>query len=287
VSAPKRRRKTAESEIANRIRAYAATYAATGEKEYARGILDAANMVDDLLSRGRRLGMAEAPADPSLDERVARLEVAVAELRKAAPPRGIVGIRVARAAPSHLAALVREAPAEPKSNGRLAPAREPASIDAASALVAGELRALTAIAQRAEVGATTDELVAMVGLRTTSIKHYLGNLRAGGYVTSEKGRHRATADGKARVAGECALPSGVELCQRWLSDGKLSRGEATLLRTISESPEPVDISTLFGIATGLRATSVKAYITKLRWRRLVVRLKRGQVILAPILRAHG
>jgi hypothetical protein len=284
MSAPKRRRKTPESDIANRIRAYAATYAATGEKEYARGILDAANMVDDLLSRGRRLGMGDPPADTSLDERVTRLEVAVAELTKGASRRGIVGIRVARVHRTELAALVRKAPAEPKPNGLLAPAREAAGVDGASALTVGEVRTLTAIAKRAEVGATTDELVAMVALRTTSIKTYLGNLRAGGYVTSEKGRHRATADGKARVYGLAPIPSGAELCQRWLSDGKLSRGEETLLRTISESPGPVEVSALFGIATGLQATSVKTYLGKLRRRKLLVRPKPGAVTLAPILR---
>jgi hypothetical protein len=264
----KRRGKTPETDAARSVRAYAATYAAAGQKQRAQGMLDAADMFDELASRGGRLG--ERPPQTDLVARVERLERTVDSLR--------------RRSLADSPALLADDGVKPKvQNGRaravglsLVETTEP------SFLQPGEERSLAAVAQR-EGGASTDELVAIVGYRTTSIKTYLGNLRAAAYVESSKGWHRATESGMRRAAALPKVPVGKALRVWWLESGKLATGESKLLQSLVDEGS-VTVSDLVGEATGLQATSVKTYLGHLRRRRLVVRPTKGKVALAPILR---
>jgi hypothetical protein len=278
-----RRRKTPETEPARRIRAYAATYAAGGQKDRAQGMLDAADMVDELASRGGRLGERQPQTD--LEARVARLERTVDSLKRALADRTFVPDDLLGVA--SVVGIKGLAPAKTKptmQNGRppQAPFRSVAQTADPSFLQPGEERCLAALAQR-EGGASTDELVAIVGYRTTSIKTYLGNLRAAAYVESSKGWHRATESGMRRAAALPRVPVGKALRVWWLESGKLATGESKLLQSLVDEAS-VTISDLFGEATGLQATSVKTYLGHLRRRRLIVRPTKGKVALAPILR---
>jgi hypothetical protein len=145
----------------------------------------------------------------------------------------------------------------------------------------GEWRILAAVSQAGELGRRNDALTAMVDYRATSLRTYLGNLRAAGYVETRAGVHVATDAGRARVADYPALPVGADLLEWWCS--RLSGGERRILREVAGASDALSVSRLVGEGTtGLRETSVRTYLGTLS-RRKLVRRAGGKVALAPIL----
>lgn len=268
----KRRRKTPETDIAAEIRKYANGYAATGQKEHADGMLQAADMVDGFMAKARTNAHSGAKVH-SIDLSPSNsLEARVAELEK------IVSVKY----PLLLEATVKERPERrPKPNGAPVPVGDPS-------LSAGEYRILAAIVQRGGLaataqrgGVTLDELTAIVNLRATSLRTYLGNLRAAGYSMVSGGRHYPTDEGVSRVGGSPTIPYGSKLLEWWL-DGHLSPGEERILRAVASSGSVSvhAVRDLIGETTGLRATSVRTYLNNLS-RRKLIRRGYGGVTLAP------
>ena len=136
----------------------------------------------------------------------------------------------------------------------------------------------------AERDVTSDELTAVVQYRATSLRVYLGNLRAAGFLTTERGRHYVTEEGAARAAlgAQEIVRFGPELFAWWMA-GQLSTGEEKLLQRIAEAPGPIEAADLIGETTGLKATSVRTYLNKLSARKLITRPERGKIAIAPIL----
>jgi hypothetical protein len=276
-----RRRKTPVTTIAAQIRAYAVNYAASGQKDHAAGMIQAAGMIDELASRDGGLLEPVKAAQPSgahgsafalLEARVARLEAAMRS-----PGATLLAV------PAVLE-MDRASSGESKTPRNIARSLVGEEVS----LTPGEERILAAVAQSAysagnneDTGRSNDELTAMVDYRATSLRTYLGNLRAAGYVETARGRHVTTSAGYARVKDYPRLPIGDALYKWWVD--KLSGGEATILRGIEAHQGGVRLDELCGPATGLKATSVRTYVGALLRRRLIVRTAKGCVALAPIL----
>lgn len=154
--------------------------------------------------------------------------------------------------------------------------------EAGVSLSTGEGLILAAIVQRGD--ATNDELTAMLDYRETSLRTYLGNLRAAGYVESEGGRHRATQAGETHGSGYGQQKTGHDLFLWWTD--QLSEGEAKILRLIYNF-DTTHVAALVGPPTGLKETSVRTYVGHLLRRKLIVRADHGKVSLAPILKENA
>ena len=277
-----RRRKTPETEIAKKIRMYAKTYAADGQRERAEGMIQAADVVDELSARGH----------PGAAALVGSLELGPSPTDDGPSPTDDGGLRLLFSLLEKRVTVLERAQSSKISNGAsLGPFRvvhadgnphnrEFKPADGEPSLSPGELRILAAADQH--YGVTNDELTAMVDYRATSLRTYLGNLRAAGYITTKNGIHHATESGIMRAQGHPTILFGAKLYQWWLS--RLSTGEEKILRAVGESGDGLEVSTLVGEATGLRATSVRTYLNKLSSRRLITRPAQGKVALSESLR---
>jgi hypothetical protein len=285
-----RRRKTPETAISAKIRTYAATYAASGQKERAEGMLQAADLIDDMVKRGALL--PQVGADPmtsqDIEVRFAAIEKNLyAVMKIVGKPEGLVTIeykdtngllgKVSSPSRTRRSMLMRTVkPSSVLEQGSSGSTEE-------VLLSTGEGRILAAIAQRGRTGASLDELIAMVDYRETSLRTYLGNLRAAGYIETVAGRHLALEAGEVRVSSYPKLPIGAELGRWWLA--RLSAGERVLLERVVAARGSVAIVDLVGESTHLRETSVRTYIGLLMRRKLLVRPSKGNVALAPILKS--
>ena len=267
--------------VAAKIRAYAVNYAASGQKEHAAGMVQAADMIDELSARGGGLlePVKAAPLSGSHGSALTTLEARVAHLEAAL--RALEIIEAEETVPP------QEMDRKASRTGRT-PREMARSSGSTVSLTPGEERILAAVAQSAysagnseDTGRSNDELTAMVDYRATSLRTYLGNLRAAGYVETVRGRHMVTAAGSARVEDYQRLPVGDALYAWWV--GKLGAGEGVILRGIASKQGGVRLEELCGAATGLKATSVRTYAGALLSRRLIVRTAKGCVALAPIL----
>lgn len=272
-----RRRKTPETPIAARIRAYATGYEADGRDEWAGGMRQAADLVDSLLPLERAGNPLTPLLDPpplfgaptplsELEERVTRLEA-------------LIGGRTLSEFEERLSANAPPA----KTHKKRSPAREPGNgllSTPGAHLSTGEELILAALEEHGH--RSSDELSALVGYRSTSLRTYLGNLRAAGFVATGSGRHAATGAGEARVAGHTPLPIGKALFEQWLEI--LPLGERTILSYMGKAGrENLRVVDLVGDATRLKSTSVRTYLGSLARRKLIVRPSKGRVSLAPIL----
>jgi hypothetical protein len=275
-----------ETQLAELIRAHAAAYKAKGRDKHAGGMMQAADIIDGALNQA-------GTGDPTvarivmLEARVLKLEGAKSPLPPEMDRRSARGKQTPR---ETAADLVKAIEMEPARRGKrevplkrvaassgAAPAGDGVSTEDA-ALAPGELLALRAAAQVKAAGRTNDELIAIIGYKATSLRTFLGNLRAVGYMETAGGRHFATDAGAARVAGLGSLPVGSALLKAALE--KVSRGEAQILNRaahgVTEEHAPVvTLAALVGEATGLQATSVHE-AHRPRWHIRRLRRARGR-----------
>ena len=279
----RRTRKTLEQPVAVKIRAYAAGYAAGGQKEHAQGMLQAADIVDKLLGGTGAMPLGAALGASEIEARVARLETAVF-------PNG--SYEIGKMGPSSIAFAVRPAREKPPPKAITPLLTAPAlqiTPQGDVALVPGEECILAAIVQHGPPtgrlsGVSNSDLIALTDYQATSIRIYLGNLRAAQFVVTINGLHHATPAGRARVAGFDRIPIGAALYNRWL--GQRPPGEAKILRYAAEhaGAEGVPTRDPVGDAIGLQATSVRIYVGKLVHKKLLVRPTLGRIALSSILR---
>lgn len=268
----KRRRKTPETDVGARIRTYAATYAASGQKERAEGMLQAADMVDQALA-----GKSEQSVEPGLPVRddLRALERRVARLEQQMKPEVVGQKQRPLSIPSSAFTWldvdgVRHLH---RRNGMAI------SKESTPELAKGAASILSAVMGMPEKAATIDEIIALVGLKQTSVRKYVGDLIAAGYAKQEAGRVLVTDVGMAVqvTAWNCY---GQALFEWWL--GRLSTGENLILRHLHDQ-----VGTVAGLIAvpgiGLKQTSIRKYLGDLQRRRLIVRVSGGYQ-LAPILR---
>jgi DNA-binding IclR family transcriptional regulator len=129
---------------------------------------------------------------------------------------------------------------------------------------------LTAIAQNAAYGTSSEQISVLTGYKKTSKGEFLRQLKAAGYVAEEGQQYYATGDGLAALGDDFEpLPTGGALRAYWL--GKLSGGEQTFLRHLIDGyPESFDLQTLME-RTAYQKTSAGEYLRKLVARKLATR----------------
>ncbi len=154
----------------------------------------------------------------------------------------------------------RRTPAEPPGD-RLAP---------------GELKILTACAQYPDRGCTRDQLTVLTGYKRSSRDTYLQRLQARGFIQAGPSI-LATAEGIAALGPsfEPLPPSGTELLMHWR--GRLPEGERKILDVLVDAyPGSLQREAL-DEATGYRRSSRDTYVQRLRSRRLVEVVSRGEL----------
>jgi hypothetical protein len=286
-----RRKKTSATPIAEQIRRYAANYAASGQKEYAAGMAQAADIVDELTRKaGGSAPSSETPGrllEPARQATLAhvmrRLEALESRLDSLAHRKTLRLPRASTDAPKRESALPIVSPSSVSGD------------DMHAYLAMGEWRTLLALEALRERGASGDELTAITTYKKTSLRTFLGNLRAADFAATRSGRHYVTSAGLEAAAtrrseqGVAASASGwtpltgPRLLASHLSH--LSAGEQKILQYVAECPEPPRPSDIES-AVGLKKTSVRKYVGELKRRCLVVR-GGGRVALAPILREES
>lgn len=207
-----RRRKTPETPIATQIRTAAAVYAANGQKEHAQGMVQAADMLDELAKRAtafvvRREDMTP-PATPEIfgknfDEiraRLAKLEAAV-----------FIKSRI-RFVPGDSPTMAQK----PVANGLLeTPVFRPAG-SATEPRSPMDAKMLAVLAQRAPKPTTGAQLAILTGYsRSGSFSGALARLRKAGWIDGSGKYLTITDAGWPHAPKTDPLPRGTALLDFW------------------------------------------------------------------------
>lgn len=139
-----------------------------------------------------------------------------------------------------------------------------------SELGRGERKILTAIAQHPE-GCTRTQITVLTGYKRSSRDTYLQRLLSAGLV--EKQRHRliCTAAGIAYLGTDYEpLPTGYALQTYWL--GRLSKGEAAILKLLIDGYPNALARDAISEATGYKRSSRDTYLQRLVARELIDRV---------------
>jgi hypothetical protein len=150
------------------------------------------------------------------------------------------------------------------------------SAEPGSALPAGELQVLTAIAQHGDAGVTREQLSILTGYKRSTRDAYVQRLHGRGLVQLAGGRGLATGAGlEALGAGFEPLPTGDALREHWMA--RLPDGERQVLAVlIAAYPDAVERSAI-DAATPYKRSTRDAYLQRLAARKLVVPEGRGAV----------
>lgn len=149
-------------------------------------------------------------------------------------------------------------------------------IDAGGAtLPKGERAILIALAQYPD-GCMRDQLSVLTGYKRSSRDAYVQRLRERGLAESSGDIVGATVAGIDALGSDYQpLPTGADLLEHWL--GRLPTGEAAILRLVAAKyPNPADREWL-SEKSGYQRSSRDAYIQRLRSRKLVSPVGRGDV----------
>jgi hypothetical protein len=152
---------------------------------------------------------------------------------------------------------------------------EPPKPTPTGALPEGERAVLIALAQHTD-GCTRDQLSVLTGYKKSSRDAYVQRLRARGYAEAHGDTIKATWDGTRALGDDFKpLPTGAELLAHWLT--KLPSGEAAILRLVAEKYPRHAEREWISAKTGYQKSSRDAYIQRLRSRKLVEAVGRGEV----------
>lgn len=190
-------------------------------------------------------------------EKVARAKVAAMPLN--------VGKYMIRGPVERAAAAVTREPIRPRreTNG------------AGAELGKGEIAILTAVAQYAD-GVTREQLTVFTGYKRSSRDTYVQRLRAAELIEQAGEMLFATGAGVTALGTNFEpLPTGDKLREHWLA--RLPEGERRILEElVTAFPKSVERTALDDV-TGYRRSSRDTYLQRLRSRKLVVDVGRGEV----------
>ncbi len=139
----------------------------------------------------------------------------------------------------------------------------------------GERRILIAIAQDRR-GATREQLTVLTGYKRSSRDAYLQRLRERGAIQISGDTITATEDGIRALGSEYEpLPTGAALRAHWLN--RLPEGERRIFAILIEAyPDSVNRDSI-SESTAYKRSSRDAYVQRLRSRRLVDTIGRGEL----------
>jgi hypothetical protein len=287
------RSKTPETALGRQLRTFAAAYAATGQRDRAEGLLQAADTVDRELA-GVPINGVDDPlvavlriALEALTRATDRLTEAAADLASAAAVAGDTrpAHRPPRTPATADAFRGGHVPVEQLNGASARPRRATHSTSATEHRPVtgetGERRVLTAIAHHRD-GVTRPQLTVLTGYKRSSRDTYVQRVRARGLVDLRGERLVATAKGIAELGPDFRPlpPSGLELRAHWLTH--LPEGERRVLAFLLEAGRAVSRDEV-SAATDYRRSSRDSYIQRLAARELVVTVASGQIAAAPLL----
>jgi DNA-binding IclR family transcriptional regulator len=154
--------------------------------------------------------------------------------------------------------------------------RTPVSVSDDQRMAIGEKKILTACAQYPDGGCTRDQLTVLTGYKRSSRDTYLQRLQARGYIQAGLSI-TATAEGIAALGPsfEPLPPSGAQLLEHWR--GRLPEGERKILDVLVNAYPGALQREALDEATGYRRSSRDTYLQRLRSRRLVEVMGRGEL----------
>lgn len=297
-----RRRKTPETPISATIRTYAAGYAADGQKDFAAGMLQAADLVDKFAADGAPLSAptaapprngSPAPHAHSLEERVRRIEnilfVASETLPKPMPkasallgglgPSGAVDEAIAAIAARPRQVVPTAAPKRPEPVRAAAGGKSPAR-----PLGRCECSCLRVLSLRGPLSRTELAIRAGYAVDSGGYAVALANLRARGALSTERGDVcKLTGEGLALAMSTPHEPRAVgNPLEFWC--GRVGACASAVLQTlVSAYPETLERSDLADRA-GYSAESggFAVALAKLRRLELVDGLRASGAIMAAI-----
>jgi hypothetical protein len=253
------KRKTQTTPLGMKLRTFAAGYAATGQRERADGLAQAADAVDEELSHDPMAALRDLVGVVATVAE--RLEEVAADLTSAA---------LTLAGERSLKRVVDAAAPRTERARRVRPAEKQAR---------GERRVLTAIAQHSE-GVTREQLSVLTGYKRSSRDTYLQRLLSTDLVFRNGDRVVASGKGLAELGPDFRpLPTGSALREHWLA--RLPEGERRILSTVLERGGMHREA--LSDATGYKRSSRDTYLQKLRARKLVDVEDSGIVVPSPSL----
>ncbi len=254
-----KRAKTKTTPLGMKLRTFAAGYAATGQRERADGLAQAADAVDEELSHDPMAALRELVGVVSTVAE--RLEEVAADLTSAA---------LTLAGERSIKRVVEAAAPRPERARRARQTDTPAR---------GERRVLTAVAQHQE-GVTREQLTVLTGYKRSSRDTYLQRLLSTDLVFKRGDRIIASGKGIAELGPDFRpLPTGSALRAHWLS--RLPEGERRILSVLLERGRMIREG--LSDATGYKRSSRDTYVQKLRARELVDVDGDGALVPSPTL----
>ncbi len=140
----------------------------------------------------------------------------------------------------------------------------------------GERAVLVAAAQYGDEGVDRDQLSVLTGYKRSTRDAYIVRVQQKGYIELDGRRIRATDEGVAALGDDFEpLPTGEALQRYWLD--RLPDGERRILEILLEADgEAVDRADL-DEPTGFKRSTRDAYLQRMKSRRVIEDLGRGQV----------
>lgn len=270
----------AESEttpLADKLRKLGIACTASGNIERGKGLVQAADVVDEDLRAltGRALVEAlDRMLERRLDAFVADVVAAVRDTQAEAPAAPAPAPPRLRRKPIPLSV----APALPHLT--VSPVFDPTIASRAPAK--GLRRVLVAVAQHMPQGVDKHQLSILTGYKRTTRDLYVQQAVRAGWLVVERGHVRATDEGLRELGpGFEPLPTGDRLRAHWLAN--LPEGERRVLAfVVGFYPHPVSRDRI-GEACGYRRTTRDLYLQKLARRKLVEATGRGHFAASGVL----
>lgn len=168
----------------------------------------------------------------------------------------------------------RPTPVQGRHRAMPSPTGRSAAVNGELRLPPGEKAILIAAAQRE--GCYRDQLSVLTGYKRSSRDAYIARLKEKGFITIEGELIHATEPGISALGSDYQpLPTGDELQRHWME--RLPPGERAILQVLLTAyPDPVNRDCLKD-ATEYQRSSRDAYLQRLKARRLVEIVGRGEV----------
>lgn len=267
-----RRSRIVASPLGEKLRVFARAYGASGQKERAEGLLQAADTVDAELA-GTTTGLVDDPLVITLLEVVRTLTRAAEQVTEAAAD--MTAIAVDSTTGKSVQRFQSHMEVDPAIRGAIAVGRKTQT----ARQVNGEHRILTAVAQHQD-GCTRQQLTVLTGYKASTRNTYIQRLRVRGLVT-DTDRLRVTDAGRVELGPSLEpLPTGSSLVSYWLA--KLPDGERRILDALLAQPLTRDEIT---DRTGYKPSTRNTYIQRLRSRELVY--FEGDLLYPDVQLTHG
>ena len=275
--------KTESTPLGDKLRVLAVSYKSSGKDDWAAGLAQAADIVDEdaHLLQGRAFvdaldRMLAARLELFVESIAADVVAAIHDTAASSPPPAMPKTKTTKAARAPHVAFQRapEVVAVGQKTAR--------AIAEASDGAVGVRRVLIAVAQHMPDGVNAAQLSLLTGYKKTTRDLYVRRAVASGWVQKHGAQVLATRAGERELGpGFERLPTGDALLRHWL--GRLKEGPRRVLSYVATFyPHPVS-SEQITRATSYKKTTRDLYVRKLKSWRLLEPTGKSHVQASPML----